>query len=109
MVRVVQGQQGDLRHRLAWDPGIVGLSISIIDRGEWTIAGESYSKFPLRFSVERSASLAGVSQRSCNTSFGHHHEQLLETVWIWVETWMMDSFQDEAICHRQETPGVGVF
>jgi hypothetical protein len=28
MVRLVQGQQGDLRHRLAWDPRIVGLSIS---------------------------------------------------------------------------------
>jgi hypothetical protein len=70
MVRVVQGQQGDLRQRLAWDPGIAGLSISLTDRGEWTIAGESYSNFPLSFSVERSASLAGVSRRSCSTSFG---------------------------------------
>jgi hypothetical protein len=71
MVRVVQGQQGDLRQRLAWDPGIAGLDISLTDRGEWTIAGESYSNFPLSFSVERSASHAGVSRRSCNTSFVH--------------------------------------
>jgi hypothetical protein len=92
MVRVVQGQQGDLRQRLAWDPGIAGLSISLTDRGECTIAGESYSNFPLSFSIERSASLAGVSRRSCNTSFVHQHEQLLEVVWILVETWRMDSF-----------------
>jgi hypothetical protein len=87
-----QGQQGDLRQRLAWDPRIAGLSISLTGRGEWTIAGESYSKFSLSFSVERSSSLAGVSRRSCNTSFGHQHEQLLEVIWILVETWRMDSF-----------------
>jgi hypothetical protein len=109
MVRVVQGQHGDLRQRLAWDPGIAGLSISLTDRGEWTIAGESYSNFPLSFSVERSASLAGVSRRSCSTSFGHQHEQLMEVVWILVETWRMDSFRDEAMCHMQETPRVGIF
>jgi hypothetical protein len=109
MVRVVQGQQGDLRQRLAWDPGIAGLSISLTDRGEWTIAGESYSNFPLSFNVERSASLVGVSRRSCNTSFRHQHEQLLEAVWIFIETWRMDSFRYEAMCHMQETPGVGIF
>jgi hypothetical protein len=109
IVRVVQGQHGDLRQRLAWDPGIAGLSISLTDRGEWTIAGESYSNFPLSFSVERSASLAGVSRRSGNTSFGHQHEQLMEAVWILVETWRMDSFRDEAMCLMQETLGVDVF
>jgi hypothetical protein len=71
MVRVVQGQHGDLQQRLAWDPGIVGLGISLIHRREWTIAGESYSNFPLSFSVERSAPLAGVSWRSRSTSFWH--------------------------------------
>jgi hypothetical protein len=80
------------------------LSISLTDRGEWTIAGESYSNFPLSFSVERSASLAGVSRRSCSTSFWHQHVQLMEAVWILVETWRMDSFRDEAMCHMQETP-----
>jgi hypothetical protein len=68
MVRVVQCQHEDLRQRLAWDPGIAGLSSSLIDRGEWTIAGESHSIFPLSFSVEMSASLTGASRRSCITS-----------------------------------------
>jgi hypothetical protein len=71
MVRVVQFRHEDLQQRLAWDPGIAGLRSSLIDRGEWTIAGESYSNFPLSFSVERSAPLAGVSQRYCSTSFWH--------------------------------------
>ena len=73
VVRVVQGQHGDLQQRLAWDPGIVGLSISLTDRGEWTFAGESCSNFPLSFSVERSASVAGASRRSCITAVGHQH------------------------------------
>ena len=71
VVRVVQCQHEDLRQRLAWDPKIAGLSSSLNDRGEWTITGESYSNFPLSFSVERSAPLAGVSRRSCSTSFWH--------------------------------------
>jgi hypothetical protein len=70
---IVQCQHGDLRQRLAWDPGIAGLSISLTGKGEWTIAGESYSNFPLSFIVERSASLAsvllslisGITRRSC--------------------------------------------
>jgi hypothetical protein len=109
MVIVVQGQHGDLRHRLAWDPGIVGLIISQTDRGECTIAREICSNFPLSSSIERSASLAGVSQRSCSTLFMHQHEQLMEAVWILVETWRMDSFRYEAMCHMQETSGVDVF
>jgi hypothetical protein len=109
MVRVVQCQHEDLRQRLAWDPGIAGLSSSLTDRGEWTIAGESYSNFPLSFSVERSASLAGASRRSCITSVGHQHVQLMEAVWILVETRRMDSLWDEAMCQVQETHGVGVF
>jgi hypothetical protein len=48
MVRIVQCQHEDLRQRLAWDPGIAGLSSSLTDRGEWTIAGESYSNFELQ-------------------------------------------------------------
>jgi hypothetical protein len=59
--------------------------------------------------VERSASLAGVSQRSCSTSFEHQHEQLMEAVWILLETLGMDSFQDEVMCHMKKTPGVGIF
>jgi hypothetical protein len=71
MVNVVQCQHGDLQQRLAWDPGIVGLSISLTDRGEWTFAEESCSDFPLSFSVEEGTSLEGVSRRSCSTSFWH--------------------------------------
>jgi hypothetical protein len=40
VVRVVQGQHGDLRQRLAWDPWIASLGISLTNRGEWTFAGE---------------------------------------------------------------------
>ena len=91
MVRVVQCQHEDLRQRLAWDPGIAGLSSSLTDRGEWTIAGESYSNFPFSIALE------GASRRSYSTSFWNHHGQLMETVWILVEVWSMDSFKDEAM------------
>jgi hypothetical protein len=64
MVRVVQGQHGDLRQRLAWDPGIARLIISLTDRGEWTFAGESCFDFPLSFIVGESTSLEDVSWRS---------------------------------------------
>jgi hypothetical protein len=67
MVRVVQCQRGDPWQRLAWDIGIAGLSISLTDGGEWTLARESYFDFPLSFSVEESTSLEGVSWRSCST------------------------------------------
>jgi hypothetical protein len=108
-VIVVQCQHEDLRQRLAWDPGIAGLRSSLTDREEWTIAGEIYSNFPLIFGVERSASLAGASRRSCITSIGHHHVQLMEAVWILVEIWRMDSFLDEAMCHVQEVHRVDIF
>jgi hypothetical protein len=109
MVRVVQCQHEDLQQRLAWDPGIAGLNSSLTDMGEWTIARASYSNFPLSFSVERSASLAGASRRSCITSVGHQYVQLMEAVWILVETRRMDSLHDEAMCQVQETHRVGVF
>jgi hypothetical protein len=109
MVRVVQRQHGDLWQRLAWDPGIAGLSISLTDGGEWTLAGESYFDFPLSFSVEESTSLEGDSWRSCSTSLWQQHVQLVETVLVLVWTWRMDSFRDEAMCHVQETHGVDMF
>jgi hypothetical protein len=109
MVRVVHYQHEDLRQRLAWDPGIAGLSSSLTDRGEWTMAGESYLNFPLIFSVERSASIAGASQRSCINSVRHQHVQLIEAMWILVEIWRMDSFQDEAMGQVQEFHRVDIF
>jgi hypothetical protein len=103
MGRVVQCQHGDLRQRLEWDPGIAGLSISLNDRSEWTIAGESYSNFPF------STALEGASRRSCSTLFWHHHVQLMETMWILVEIWRMESFQDEAMGQVQEVHRVDIF
>jgi hypothetical protein len=50
--RVVQFQQEDHRQRLAWDSGITGLSSSLTERGEWTIAGESYSNFQFSTALE---------------------------------------------------------
>jgi hypothetical protein len=61
MINIVQCHHGDIRQRLAWDPGIAGLSISLIDRGEWSFAGEICSNFPLSFSIEEITSLEGVS------------------------------------------------
>jgi hypothetical protein len=109
MVRVAQCQHEDLRQRLAWDPGIAGLGIAQIHRREWTIAGESYSNFPLSFSVEWSAPLAGISRRSCSTSFWHHHVQLMEAMWILVDIWRMDSFRDEAMGQVQVVHRVDIF
>jgi hypothetical protein len=108
-VEVVQGQHRDLRQRLACDPRIVGLRISLTDRGEWTFAGESCSNFPFSFSVEGSTMLEGVSRRSCSTSLWHQHVQLMEAVWILVEIWRMDSFRDEAMYHVQEVHKVDIF
>jgi hypothetical protein len=100
MVNIVSCHHGDLQQRLAWDPRIAGLSISLTDRGEWTLAGESCSDSPLSFSVEESTSLEGVSRRSDNTSFRHRHGQLMETVLILVLSWRMDSVRDEAMSHE---------
>jgi hypothetical protein len=74
MVKVVQGQYGDIRQRLAWDPRIAGLRISLTDRGEWTFARESFFDFPLNFNVEGRTPLEGVPRRSCSTSFWDQHE-----------------------------------
>jgi hypothetical protein len=109
MVGVVQCQHEDLRQRLAWDPGIAGLSSSLADRGEWTIVGESYSNFPFSFSIEGRKALEGISRRFCSTSFWHHHVQLMEVVWILIEIWRRDLFRDEAMCHVQEVHRVDIF
>jgi hypothetical protein len=82
---------------------------SLINSGEWTIVGESYSNFPLIFSVERSASLGGASRRSCITSVRHQYVQLMEAMCILVEIWRMDSFLDEAMCHVKEVHRVDIF
>jgi hypothetical protein len=73
MVKVMQCHRGDPWQRLAWDPGIAGLSISRTDRGEWTLAWESCFDFPVSFNVEESTSLEGASWRSCSTSLWQQH------------------------------------
>jgi len=108
MVRVVQNQHGDPWKRLAWDSGIAGLTISLTDKGKWTIVGESYFDFPLSFGVEEIPSLEGVSWRSYSASPWQQPVHLLETVLIPVWTWRMESFWDEAMCHGHETQGVGM-
>jgi hypothetical protein len=70
MVSIAQHQHDDLRHILAWDSGIAGLSISLSDIGEWTFVGGSCSKFPLSFSVERSVSLEGSHEGLAIPHFG---------------------------------------
>jgi hypothetical protein len=106
MIRVVQHQRGDLGQRLAWDPRIAGLSISLTDGGEWILAGESHFDFPLSFNIEGSMSLEGDSLRSCSTSLWQQHVQLVETMLILVWTWRVDSFWVEAMCPLQATHGV---
>jgi hypothetical protein len=49
MSRLVQCHHDDTFQILAWDPGITGLEISLIGRGEWIILEGNHSYFPLRF------------------------------------------------------------
>jgi hypothetical protein len=50
MIRVVQRQRDGLYQRLAWDPRIARLGISLTDRGEWIFIGGNHFDFPLNFS-----------------------------------------------------------
>jgi hypothetical protein len=68
MTRVVQRHHDGPFQRLAWDPGITGLGISLTDRGEWILAEGNHSYFPLSFSFEESVSLFSDSLRSCSAS-----------------------------------------
>jgi hypothetical protein len=73
MIRVEQHQHDGPYQRLAWDPGITGLGISLTDGDEKTFAGGSHFSFPLSFSIGESMSLAGDSLRSCTTSLWQQH------------------------------------
>jgi hypothetical protein len=68
MIRVVQRQRDGPFQRLAWDPGISGLGISLTDGGEWIFAGENHFDFPLSFSFGGSTSLVSDSLRFGSTS-----------------------------------------
>jgi hypothetical protein len=96
MIRVVQRQRDGPFQRLAWDPGITGLGISLTDGGEWILAGENHFDFPLSFSFEGSMSLVGDSLRSCSTSLWRQHVQSEEAMLGLVWSWRSDSFLVEA-------------
>jgi hypothetical protein len=68
MIRVEQHQYDGPGQRLAWDPRITGLGISLTSGDEQTFAGGSHLDFPLSFSIGESTSLVGYSLRSCSTS-----------------------------------------
>jgi hypothetical protein len=68
MIRVEQHQHDGPCQRLAWDPRITGLGISLTDGDEWIFAGGSHFDFPLIFSIGESTSLVGDSLRSRSTS-----------------------------------------
>jgi hypothetical protein len=73
MIIVDQHQHDGPYQRLAWDPGITGMGISLNDEDEWTFAGGSHFDCPLSFSIGESTSLDGDSLRSCSTSLWQQH------------------------------------
>jgi hypothetical protein len=60
MITVVKHPCDGPYQRLAWDPGITGLGISLIERDEWIFAGGSHFDFPLSFSIGGSTSLVVI-------------------------------------------------
>jgi hypothetical protein len=85
MIKVVQRHCGDPGQRLAWDPGITGLSIPLIEGGERILAGGSHLDFPVSFSIEGSTSLEGDSLRSCSTHYGNNMCNWWRPCWSWYE------------------------
>jgi hypothetical protein len=106
MIRVEQHQHDGPCQRLAWDPGITGLGISLIDGDERTFARGSHFDFPLSFSIGESMSLAGDSLRSCSTSLWQQHVQSTGAVLSLVCSGRRDPFWVEVMCYFQETHGV---
>jgi hypothetical protein len=106
MIRIEQHQHDGPCQRLAWDPGITRLGISLTDEDKWTFAGGSHLDFPLSFNIGESMSLAGDSLRSCSTSLWQQLVQSVGAVLGLVWSGRTYSFQVEAICYLQETHGV---
>jgi hypothetical protein len=106
MIRVVQCQHDGSYQRLAWDPRITGLGLSLTDGGEWIFAGESHFDFPLSFIIGGIMSLVCVSLRSHSTSLWKQHVTLVEAMLSLVWSWRSDSLQVEAVCHLQKAHGV---
>ena len=98
MIRVVQRQHDGPFQRLAWDPEITGLVISLIDRGEWILAGGNHSDFPLSFNFEESISLFSDSLRSCSSSLWWQYVQSEEAMSGLEWSWRSGSFCMEVEC-----------
>ena len=85
MIRVEKHRHDGPYQRLAWDPGITGLGISLTDGDERKFAGGSHFDFPLSFSFGESTSLDSDSLRSCSASLWQQHVQsvgvVLSLVW----------------------------
>jgi hypothetical protein len=106
MIRVEQHQHDGPCQRLAWDPGITGLGISLTDGDERMFAGGSHFDFPLTCSIGKSTSLTGDSLRFCSTSLWQQHVQSVGVVFSLVWSGRIDPFQVEAMCYLQEVHGV---
>jgi hypothetical protein len=70
MIRVVQHSCDGPCQRIAWDPGITELGISLTNGDDCIFARGSHFHFPVRFRIGGSTSLVGESLRSCSTSLG---------------------------------------
>jgi hypothetical protein len=106
MITVVQCPCDGPCQRLAWDPGITGLGISLTDGDEWIFAGGGHFDFPMSFNIRGSTSLVCDSLRSCSTSLWQQHVQLVEVVLGLVRSWRIDSLRVETVCYWQETHGI---
>jgi len=106
MIRVEQHQHDGPCQRLAWDPGIRRLGISLTARDKWMFAGGSHFDFPLTCSIGKSTSLTGDSLRFCSTSLWQQHVQSVRAVFSLVWSGRIDPFQVVAMCYLQETDGV---
>jgi hypothetical protein len=60
MITVVQHPCDGPCQRLAWEPGITGLGISLTDGDEWIFAGGSHFDFPVSFSIRGARHLSVI-------------------------------------------------
>jgi hypothetical protein len=87
MIRVEQRQHDGPFRRLAWDPGITGLSSSTTMRDKMVLIGENHSDFPLGFRLEEGISLSSDSLSCGSASLWRMYIQLEEAVHVFVRLW----------------------
>jgi hypothetical protein len=108
MIKVEKHHHNGPYQRLAWDPRITRMGISLTDGDEQTFAGGSHFDFPLSFNIGESTSLDGYSLRSCITSLWKNHVQSVGVVLGLVWSSRIDSFRVEVVCYLQETHDVDI-